>query len=142
MGNFTRRQEDGGREYQPRNGMIGELAACPHESLPRFVPRNGIRELASVIVPSCECAVVWSLALLAVGGGASVIAAVRSHCSSCRRICQRLFVFCLVGLGATTMLALTLQNSAWIPCAVAYSLLSVAATVDFVPRHEVTARAF
>jgi hypothetical protein len=62
-----------------------------------------------------------------------VVVAVRCQAAPFQKLCQRLFVFCLVGLGATTMLALTLNNSAWVPCAVAYALLSVAATVDFSP---------
>jgi multidrug transporter EmrE-like cation transporter len=92
-------------------------------------------------MPTCECTVFWSLALLAIGGTASVIAAVRCQGPSFQRLCQRIFVTCLVGLGANTMLALTLPNSAWIPCAVAYALLSVAATVDFMPRSDLAARA-
>jgi multidrug transporter EmrE-like cation transporter len=95
-----------------------------------------------MMMPSCECAVFWSLALLALGGATSVVAAVRCQAALFQKLCQRLFVCCLVGLGATTMLALTLNNSAWIPCAVAYALLSVAATVDFTPRREVSARFF
>jgi len=91
-------------------------------------------------IPSCEFTVFWSLALLALGGTASVIAGLRCQGSSSQRACHRIFVTCLVGLGANTMLALTLPNSAWIPCAVAYALLAVAATVDFSPRRDLAAR--
>lgn len=74
--------------------------------------------------------VFWTTLVLAVLGAASVIAALRCRCSVSGTHFQRLFVFCLVGTGGTTMIALSLHNNCWLSCAVSCACLAVCATVD------------
>ena len=80
-----------------------------------------------------------SATLLAVIGGASVTGAMRCTHDGLRTGLQRLYIACLVGVGATTMLALTLHNNCWLCCAIAYACLSVGATIDVGGKAKVTA---
>ena len=73
-------------------------------------------------------------------GGLSVVGAVRWSGARAAMRCQRLFIVCLVCLGACTLFAVGQERTYWILGAAVFGALSVVATVDYSAARSTPAR--